>query len=216
MTRCQEWIEWGTAAVSDALRACGQPFQAMDGGIRPVDADMRLAGPAFTVRCYPGATWALEQAVELASPGDVLVVDGGGRPDVILMGGLMSTRAKVRGLAGAVLDAAVRDVDHIARLGFPVFSRFICPRAGTFDQIGQWQIPICCGGVPVHPGDWIVADRSGAVVVPRDLISRTAQQAQRIHHRELEFERLLESGLSLAEAAQQAKEKESSKTPLKT
>ena len=99
----------------------------MDGGIRPLQPNMRVAGPAFTVRCFPGATWALEQALELATPGDVLIVDGGGYPDVILMGGLMSMRAQSRGLGGAILDAAVRDVDQIVSLGFPVFARHICP-----------------------------------------------------------------------------------------
>src|SRR3954452_11216989 len=109
----QAFLELGSAHVSDALRACGCAFQAIDAGIRPVARNMRLAGPAFTVRCYPGATWALEQALELAPPGSVLAVDGGASPDVILMGGLMSTRAHARGIAGAVLDAAVRDVDDI-------------------------------------------------------------------------------------------------------
>jgi len=70
----------------------------------------------------------MEQALEQSAPGDVLVVDGGGRPDVILMGGLMSTRLRVRGVAGAVVDAAVRDVDDILELKFPVFARHICPR----------------------------------------------------------------------------------------
>ena len=116
------WSGLGTPNISDALRASGKYFQAMDAGIKPLSPDMRVAGPAFTVRCYPGATWAMEKALELAPPGSVLVVDGGGVPDVILMGGLMSTRAQARGIAGAVLDASVRDTDDIIALGFPVFS----------------------------------------------------------------------------------------------
>src|SRR2546427_12567126 len=116
-------ISVGSAVVCDALRTHGMAFQAMDGGIRPIAANMRLAGPAFTVRCFPGATWALEQALEIASPGDVLVVDGAGYADAILMGGLMSTRASARGIQGAVVDAAVRDVEQIIALGFAVFSR---------------------------------------------------------------------------------------------
>src|SRR5438876_3594545 len=117
----RRFVSAGSAVVCDALRTRGMAFQAMDGGIRPIAANMRLAGPAFTVRCFPGATWALEQAIEQASADDILVVDGGGYADVILMGGLMSRRAKTRGLAGAVLDAAVRDVDQITALSFPVF-----------------------------------------------------------------------------------------------
>ena len=115
----------------------------MDAGIRPLVDDMAVAGPAFTVRCYSGATWAIEKSPELAQPGDVLVVDGGASPHVIFMGGLMSIRAKLHGIAGAVLDVVVRDTQEIVSLNFPVFSRYVCPRAGTFSEIGKWQTTIC-------------------------------------------------------------------------
>lgn len=195
------WLECGSANVSDALRACGRSFQAVDGGIRPIAPELRVAGPAFTVRCFPGATWALEQALELASPGDVLVVDGGGYPDVILMGGLMSARAKHRGIAGAIVDAAVRDVADIRKLGFPVFSRHICPRAGTHAEIGEWQTVVCLGRVPVAPGDWVVADESGVVVVPHAMCEQVLSKAREIHDRETRMSALLREGASLAEAA---------------
>lgn len=196
--------QYGAANVSDALRALGRHFQAADGGLRPVAPRMRLAGPAFTVRCYPGATWALEKALDLAPPGSILVVDGGGREDVILMGGLMSRRAHRRGIAGAVLDAAVRDVDDIAALGFPVFARHVCPRAGTFAEIGEWQTTICCGRVPVRPGDWAVADASGVVFVPCEMLPDVVADAGRIHDRESKIATLLDQGLPLSEAARQA------------
>src|SRR3954469_10088148 len=125
----QALLELGRAHVSDALRRCGCAFQSIDGAIAPVSAEMRVAGEAFTVRCYPGATWAMEQAIELAPAGTVLVVGGGGWPNPILMGGMMSTRAQARGIAGAVIDGAVRDTAEIAKLGFPVFSRYVCPAA---------------------------------------------------------------------------------------
>lgn len=196
-----EWRAFGSANVSDGLRKCGKAFQSMDGGIRPLVRGMAVAGPAFTVRCYPGATWALEQALELAKPGDVLVVDGGGYPDAILMGGLMSARAHARGIAGAVLDAAVRDIDDIVGLGFPVFSRHICPRAGTFAEIGEWDTIVCCGRIPVRPGDWVVADASGVAVVPIEIIEDVFAAAGAIHAREAKMVRFLEMGKSLAEAA---------------
>jgi 3-hexulose-6-phosphate synthase / 6-phospho-3-hexuloisomerase len=103
---------------------------------------------------------------------------------VILMGGLMSTRAKARGLAGAVIDGAVRDVDDIISLGFPVFSRHIAARAGTFAEIGEWQVTISCGRVPVSPGDWIVGDRNGVVVVPPDIMDQTFRKASEINAKE--------------------------------
>jgi len=197
----EDWCRLGSANVSDALRKHDKAFQSMQSGITPLASDMKVAGPAFTVRCYPGATWAMEQALERAAPGDVLVVDGGASPDVILMGGLMSTRAKARGIAGAVLDAAVRDVDDVIALGFPVFSRYICPRAGTFAEIGELQATICCGRVPVNPGDWIVADCSGIVVVPPDMFAEVAETAQAIHRREEAMAERLAAGDSFEQAA---------------
>ncbi len=194
-------IEYGSANVSDALRACKKHFQAMDGGIRPLARGMKLAAPAFTVRCYPGATWALERALEMASPGEVLVVDGAAAVDVILMGGLMSCRAQKRGLAGAIVDGAVRDVDDILALGFPVFSRHVCPRAGTFAEIGETQTIICCGRIPVRPGDWIVADSSGIAVIPIEILSEVTEQAARIHQRETKIAQHLRDGKTLSDAA---------------
>ncbi len=200
-THADRWCEFGTAAVSDALRNCGKSFQAMEAAIEPVAPEMKAAGPAFTVRCYPGATWAMEQAFELAQPGDVLVVDGGAAANVILMGGLMSTRMQQRGLAGAIVDGAVRDIDEIIKLGFPVFSRHVCPNAGTFAEIGEWQTTVCCGRIPVNPGDWVVADRLGAVVVPQAIRDDVFLIAQTIDQREKAMAKHLREGKTLSEAA---------------
>jgi len=202
-----EWCRIGSANTSDALRACGRCFQAMDGGMNALNRSMKVAGPAFTVRCYPGATWAMEQALEAAAPGDVLVVDGGGRPDVILMGGLMSTRASTRGIAGAVVDAAVRDIDEIEALGFPMFTRYICPRAGTFAEIGELQVTVCCGRLPVRPGDWIVGDASGIAVVPSEMLEQVHEQAAKIHEREEKIAVELKKGRSLSEAGEAVDQK---------
>lgn len=199
------WTDWGSAAVSDSLRSLGRAFQSLEGGFLPVDPASRLAGPAFTVRCYPGATWALEQALELAAAGDVLVIDAGARADLIIMGSLMSQRAKSRGIAGAVVDGAVRDVEEIVQVGFPVFSRFVCPRAGTHAQIGEWQTTICCGRVPVSPGDWVVADRSGITVVPRELLMETAAEAAAICLKESMIAEQLRKGRNLTEAVAEAR-----------
>ncbi len=199
------WCKWGSAVVSDALRSKGKSFQSMDGGLRPLAPQSSIAGPAFTVRCYPGATWALEQALELAAPGDILVVDAGGTSDVIIMGGLMSRRAARRRIAGAIVDGSVRDVDEIAAAGFPVFSRHVCPRAGITAEIGEWQTTICCGRIPIRPGDWIVADRSGIVAVPIELLADVAAQAETIHQREQLIDEGLQAGMTLIEAVSAAK-----------
>ncbi len=203
-----DWARWGSGVVSDALRKLGKPFQAMDGSIRPLASDMITAGPAFTVRCYPGATWALEKALEAADPGSVLVVDAGGRPDVIIMGGLMAARASARGIAGAIIDGAVRDIPHILATGLPVFSKYICPRAGTYAEIGECQTTICCGRLPVCPGDRIVADQSGIVVVPQEVLLEVALTADLIARREKVMEEQLRLGASLQEAAHTARDAE--------
>jgi 4-hydroxy-4-methyl-2-oxoglutarate aldolase len=200
-----EWRRLGSANVCDALRNCGRFFQAMDGGIRPLSPEMSLAGPAFTVRCYPGATWAMERALELAPRGSVLVVDGGAVCDVILMGGLMSRRAQARGLTGAVVDGAVRDVEDIVALGFPVFSRGICPRAGTFAEIGEWGTTVCCGRIPVRSGDYIVGDRTGVVVVPPEMLAEVQTAAEEIHAREEKMAVHLAKGKNFAETIEAIK-----------
>jgi 4-hydroxy-4-methyl-2-oxoglutarate aldolase len=199
------WRELGSANVCDAMRSCGKTFQAMDPGIRNLSLTMSMAGPAFTVRCYPGATWAVEKALELAQPGDVLVIDGGGFPDAVLMGGLMSTRAHARGLAGAIVDGAVRDIDQIIAIDFPMFARHITPRGGTFAEIGEWSTTICCGRLPVRPGDWIVADSSGIAVVPLEMVDEVFDATKAINAREARMLHHLEQGKSLSEASAAAK-----------
>jgi 4-hydroxy-4-methyl-2-oxoglutarate aldolase len=202
--RVKDLLTCGSANVSDALRQLGRHFQAMDGGIRPVAPGMRAAGPAYTVRCYPGATWAMEAAMEASRPGDVIVADGAGSIDVILMGGLMGRRMHARGVAGAVVDGAVRDTEQLAAIGFSVFSRHVCPRAGTFAEIGEQQTIVCCGRIPVRPGDWVVADADGITVVPVELLDETITRAMTIHAREASIDVHLSQGHSIPEAAKRA------------
>lgn len=202
--RVNNLLTCGSANVSDALRQLGRYFQAMDGGIRPVAPGMRVAGPAYTVRCYPGATWAMEAAMEAARPGDIIVADGAGAADVILMGGLMGRRMHQRGVAGAVVDGAVRDTEQLASIGFNVFSRHVCPRAGTFAEIGEQQTIVCCGRIPVRPGDWVVADADGITVVPAELLDEAIARASAIHAREARIDAQLCQGLSIADAAKRA------------
>lgn len=133
------------------------------------------------------------------------MIDAGGRPDVIIMGSLMSQRALSRGIAGAVVDGAVRDIDEIEEIGFPVFSRYVCPRAGTHAEIGEWQTTICCGRVPVSPGDWVVADRSGIAIVPSAICTEIAAEAAAICAREVRIAEFLRAGRPLSEAAALAK-----------
>jgi RraA family protein len=151
-----------TAEIADAA---GVPV-AMHNVIRPVWRGARLAGPAFTVRAPPGEHRAVREAAEQAPAGAVLVVDGGGAVEWALWGDKLSSLALDRDIAGLVVDGAVRDVDGIEALGFPVFAAAVVPTppAGR-DRAGELEVPITCGGLSVRPGDVVYGDADGVVVV---------------------------------------------------
>ncbi|HEY8773022.1 MAG TPA: RraA family protein [Gaiellaceae bacterium] len=152
-----------TAELADAA---GFPI-AMDARIRPVWRGARLAGQAFTVRTPPGEHRAVREAAESAPAGAVLVIDGGGELDRALWGDKMSELALDRGLAGVVVDGAVRDVDGIEALGFPVFAAGSVPTPPGRDRSGNRDVPVSCGGLKVRPGDYVYGDTDGVVVVPQ-------------------------------------------------
>jgi RraA family protein len=153
-----------TAELADAA---GIPI-AMDARIGPIWRGARLAGPAFTVRTPPGEFQAVREAAERAPAGAVLVVDGGAELRCALWGDKMSKLAFERGLAGLVVDGAVRDVDGIETLGFPVFAAGSVPTPPARDRSGELDVPVRCGGLDVRPGDWVYGDADGVVVVPRE------------------------------------------------
>lgn len=139
----------------------------LDGRIAPVAPSMKCAGPAFTVEVRPGDNLMIHAAMAMAKPGDVLVVDGKGDTTCALMGAIMINACKVLGLAGVVLDAAVRDTEELRELGFPVFSAGANPNGPTKFVPGRINWPISAGGVAIAPGDLVVADADGVVVVER-------------------------------------------------
>lgn len=188
------------ASISDAMSKMKLKFQTFDARLHARISPIALSGPAFTVRTYPGATWAVEMAIEKAKPGDVLVIDGGAYTESVLMGGLMSTRASKRGIAGAIIDGAIRDLGTIASLDFPIYSTAVTPRNGTTDQIGDWQMPVSCGGIVVNPGDFIVGDDDGIVCIPVDLKDSVLEAAHQIDAREKRVETLLLHGHTLNES----------------
>jgi regulator of RNase E activity RraA len=175
----------------------------MDSRILTVCPGVGVQGPAYTVRCYAGATYAVERAIEEAARGEVLVIAGEGYAGAVLMGELLSARAHKRGIAGAVIDGAVRDTVKLRQAGWPIFASAITPRAGTFDQLGALQSVISCGGVTVRPGDWVAADDDGIVIIPRDRLDQVAENARTIEAKEAYLAQAIEGGLSLAEAVAQ-------------
>nr|WSX48394.1 RraA family protein [Streptomyces sp. NBC_00974] len=151
--------------------------QVMDIGIRPLWDAPRVAGPAYTVRCEPGDNLMLHAAVYRAEPGSVIVVESGD-VDYALAGGNVCAVAQRRGVAAFVVDGVIRDLGEVREAGFPVFSRGVIPIPGTKNKIGELGAPARVGGVLVHPGDIVVADEEGIVVVPADRGEETLRAAR--------------------------------------
>ncbi|MGO2035084.1 MAG: NAD(P)-binding domain-containing protein [Brevibacterium sp.] len=151
-----------TPALGDAYHRRG----LMHSSIKPIWASPRIAGRAFTVETRPGDNKAIHDAISAIRPGDVVVIDGGGHTERALIGELIAERLRDAGAAGVILDAAVRDAAGIAELSIPTFARAITPAGPYRHGPGRCQIPISAGGVVCHPGDYIVADEDGVMVIP--------------------------------------------------
>lgn len=144
---------------------------ALHGRIAALRPSMKLAGPALTVEVRPGDNLMIHAAIALAKPGDVLVIDGKGDQTAALMGTIMMTACRQLGIAGVVIDGAVRDSLEIEEMGFPVFSVGTNPNGPTKNVAGRIGHPIHCGGVSVRSGDLVVADADGVFVGERERVA---------------------------------------------
>ena len=144
---------------------------ARNGRIRALHPRMKMAGTAITVEVRPGDNLMIHAAMSLAQPGDVLVIDGKGDLNAALMGTIMITACRKLGIAGVVIDGAVRDVLEIEEMGYPVFSAGSNPNGPTKLVPGRIGHPVTVGGVTVHAGDFVLGDADGVVVVERDKIA---------------------------------------------
>lgn len=167
-------------------------------GLRQMTARSRLCAPAFTCRCQPGDNLALHAALVRAPAGAVLVCDAGGDLDFGFFGELMATDAGNRGLTGLVIDGGVRDVDDIERLGFPVFARGTAPAQAGKRQIATVGDAIEIAGVPISPGDQVIADSDAIAVVSAGDWPAVRDAALTIGHRESEILERLRRGERLA------------------
>src|SRR3954465_15263687 len=140
----------------------------MHGRIAPVSPEMKCAGPAFTIEVRPGDNLMIHTAMTMARPGDILVIDGKGDRTCALMGAIMINACKQLKLAGVVIDAAIRDSLELRELGFPVFAVGANPNGPTKFVPGRINWPISCGDIAVRPGDLIVGDADGVVVIERE------------------------------------------------
>ena len=136
--------------------------------LRPMHDGTKLCGPAFTVRTSPGDNLLVHKAIDIAEPGDVIVVDAGGVNDNAIIGELMSARAEQRGVAGMVIWGAIRDSAELRQGSFPVYASGVTHRGPYKNGPGEINVAISVGGMTVNPGDIIVGDADGLVAVPQD------------------------------------------------
>ncbi len=167
---------------------------AMTHEIRPIAPDMKLCGSALTVRCQPADNLTLHVAIALAQPGDVIVADVGECVEAGHWGEITTVAALARGVAGLVINGGVRDVEPIRRRGFPVFARSVSMKAAVKETPGQVNHPITCGGVLVRPGDLVLGDGDGVVIVARERAEEVLAAAVAREERETEVMHRLEAG----------------------
>jgi len=183
--------------VTDAMHRKG----AME-GIVPLVNGMKIAGKAVTVQTFAG-DWAKPvEAIDVAGPGDVIVINNDGGTHVAPWGELATLSCIKRGIAGVVIDGAARDVDDIRNLKYPVFAKAVCPNAGEPKGFGEINAEIQCGGQYVRPGDWIIGDESGVVVVPRERAYEIARRALEVRKNEERIREEIRRGSTLSKVAE--------------
>lgn len=179
--------------ISDAMHRKG----AMR-GIHPLIPDSKIVGRAITVQTFAG-DWAKPvEAIDLAGPGDVLVIYNGS-DNIAPWGGLATLSCKIKGVEGVVVDGAVRDLQEIRAIDFPIFSSGITPNAGDPKGMGEINSEIICAGQTVHPGDYIVGDDSGVVVIPKERAYEIARRAKEVEKTESRLFEEIRRGRTLSQ-----------------
>lgn len=169
-------------------------FNFMDAGIQN-RTGLPLCGTAVTVQCRPADNLMVHKALQVAEPGEIVVVTTCGNETSAVFGELMCTTAAAKKLGGIIVDGAIRDVDGIARLGVPAFSRTVCPGGCDKDGPGEINVPISCGSTVVMPGDLIVGDAEGVAVIPRDHVDEVFELVNALMAREVARIAEIQSGM---------------------
>lgn len=191
----EELSRFDTATVHEASEGRG----ALESSIKPVDPKSRLSGPAVTVAGRPGDNLMLHKAIYVAERGDVLVVSVGGFTEAGPWGEIMTLAARVRGIAGLVIDGSIRDSIAIQELGFPAFSKGLSIKGTTKDSLGYINHPVVIGGVTVHPGDVILGDADGVVVVSQKDLAEVLEKSKLRKEKEEKIKKELQIGKSTLE-----------------
>ena len=165
----------GSCAVSDGLNK----FNTMHHSIKPVYEDVVICGNALTVKMRPGDNLMLHKAIGMAKPGDVIVVDTCGNESNSIMGELMATAAFRLGVEAIIVDGGIRDIREIKEQKYPVFTKYVTPAVGDKDGPGVINDIICCGNVAVLPGDIILGDANGIVVIRQEEAEEVLVEAEK-------------------------------------
>ena len=189
------FISLGAATVHEAAGQIG----SVDPEIKPLDRNVILLGNAFTVQCYPKDNLMLHKALQIAQEGDILVVSTQGYPLAGYFGGLMATSAKARKIGGLVIDGCIRDSLEILEMGFPVFCRGTCIRGTSKRNLGLINHPILFGEVIVTPGDLVVGDADGLVVIPQAKVEVVLKASLERRSKERDKTIALKSGVTSVE-----------------
>lgn len=168
-----------TPNISDAMHRKGAMY-----GLISINPGYKMVGPAVTVQTFEGDWAKTVEAIDVAQPGDVIVIYNGGSDRISPWGELATLSCVNRGIAGVVIDGAVRDVDDIRKLSIPVFARAVVPNAGEPKGFGEINAEIRCAGQTVRPGDYIVGDDNGVVVVPKERAYELARRAVEVEKNE--------------------------------
>ena len=160
----ERYRQFNTPDISDALNR----LYTMTSEIKNQINDQTISGPACTVKVFPGDNLMVHKALDIAQPGDIIVVDASGYTRTAILGDLVATKAKHRGIQAVIVDGLVRDLPAMKDVGLPVFARGVTPIGPLHRGPGEINFPISCGGIVVMPGDILVGDSNGVVVVRRD------------------------------------------------
>lgn len=181
-----------TPSISDQLNRLFTMSSAIQ---LQTDPEHRILGPAVTVKVFPGDNLMVHKSLDIARPGDILVIDASGSSLTAVLGDLISTKARHRGISGVVIDGLVRDLPAIQALGdFPVFARGVTPIGPLHRGPGEVNFPISAGGIVVNPGDVITGDLNGVVVIPRDVLPNILQRLEIREAIEAEYHAAVQRG----------------------